>query len=492
MIQYIWQYILQIWPHIIIGFYWFYTIATIIIIILVISDDRSPTITLSWVMVLVFLPILGLLLYLFFGQNFRKQKIFSRKGLEDFRQIEKLRFEQLDYLDSPDIIGYKPAYKKLHIMRLLLNNSKSIISRNNSITVLNNGAEKFPELVMAMQAAKNHIHLEYYIFENDNIGNQIINILVEKAQAGVEVRFIADHVGSWHLKKTHIKRLKNSGAQIQLFMPVAFPYLTSRINYRNHRKIVVIDGKIGFVGGINVADKYIDGDKKLGAWRDTHLKIVGNAVHSLQTVFLTDWYFLSKELPTNDIYFPETESTAEAIIQIVASGPDSKWAGIMQTYFSIIATARKHIYINTPYLLPNSPILTALKTAALSGVDVRLIIPRRGDLKIVYYASLSYIKGLIAAGIKVYFYDKGFIHSKVMIVDGILASVGTANLDYRSFSLNFEVNALIYNEKTTKELTKSFFVDLDNSTLITKEMWNKRKSIKKLKSNIAKLFAPLF
>lgn len=491
MISEIWGFLSHLGPHLYVGFNIFYTIAVIFVIILVVTDDKSPTRTLSWVMVLIFIPVLGIVLYIFFGQNFRKQKIFSRKGLEDFRQIEKLSFEQLKSLNSPEILQYKAAFKKLHIMKLLLNNSKSIISQNNCVEILNNGSEKFPALIAALSAATHHIHLEYYIFENDNIGNQIIDILVEKSLQGIEVRLIVDHVGSWHLKKMHLKRLKASGARVEVFMPVAFPFLTSKINYRNHRKIAVVDGKVGFVGGINVADKYIFGTKKLGSWRDTHLKLTGDAVHSLQTVFLTDWFFLTRKLPQGNVYFPESKNCDNAIVQIVASGPDSRWAGIMQTYFLMIATARKSIYITTPYLLPNSSILTALKTAALSGVDVRVIIPRKTDSRIVYYASLSYVKGLISAGIKVYFYNHGFIHSKLILIDGILSSVGTANLDYRSFSLNFEVNALIYNESTTSELTRHFLNDLHHSTLITTEYWDNRKRLKKLKSNIARLFAPL-
>ncbi|HKK59427.1 MAG TPA: cardiolipin synthase [Salinivirga sp.] len=486
-----WEYIRDIWPHIYLIVYWIYIAIIALVIIFVITDDKSPVKTLAWVMVLIFLPIAGLVLYIFFGQNFRKQKIFSRKGLEDFRQIEKLRFEQLQYLDRPEITHYRPAYKKMHIMKLLLNNSKSIISQNNKIKVLNDGKEKFPELISALKKAKHHIHIEYYIFEYDSIGKEICDILIEKASKGVEVRMIIDHVGSWHFPNKKINALKASGIKLQKFMPVTFPYFTSKINYRNHRKIVVIDGNTGFVGGINVAEKYIHGTKQLGAWHDMHLKIQGNAVHSLQTVFLTDWYFLTKELPTAEIYFPEINEKHESIVQIAASGPDSSWAGIMQTYFSAIATAREYIYIATPYLLPNPALLTALKTASLSGVDVRLIIPRKSDSRIVTYASLSFISELLNAGIKVYFFQEGFIHSKTMVVDSIMSSVGTANLDYRSLSVNFEVNALIYDETTSQRLRDIFMSDLAKSTLITKENWKQRSKITLLKSSIARVFSPL-
>lgn len=486
-----WEYIKDIWPQVYIIIYWVYITIIGLVVILVITDDKNPVKTLAWVMVLIFLPVAGLVFYIFFGQNYRKQKIFSRKGLQDFRQIEHLRFQQLQYLDRPEITGYRPAFKKMHIMKLLLNNSKSIISRNNTIEVLQNGAEKFPSLIKALKSAKHHIHIEYYIIENDEIGSKILEILKIQARQGVEVRLIFDHVGSWHLSDKKLKALRAAGAHVEKFMPVTFPYFTSKINYRNHRKIVVIDGQTGYVGGMNIADKYIHGTKKLGAWRDTHLKITGDAVHSLQTVFLTDWYFLTNQLPGDEVYFPESLSQSQSIVQIAASGPDSSWAGIMQTYFYAIATARKHIYITTPYLLPNSSILTALKTAALSGVDVKLIVPRKSDSKVIYYASLSYIKELLEAGIKVHFYDKGFIHSKMLVVDGILSSVGTANLDYRSFALNFEVNALIYDEVTAETLTQHFQEDLQNSTLITTTQWAERKIVNKMKSSIARMFSPL-
>jgi cardiolipin synthase len=486
-----WELIKDIWPHIYPFVYWGYVTLVALIIIIIIADNKNPAKTMAWILVLVFLPVAGIIVYLFFGQNFRKQKIFSRKGLEDFRQLDKMRFEQLELLNSEEAKKIKPVFKKLHIMKLLLNNSKSIISQNNNIYILNNGTEKFPALLEALKQAKHHIHFEYYIFEHDNIGKQIISVLQQKAKEGVKVKIIIDHVGSWHFSNRRIKQLRKKGVEIRRFMRVNFPYFTSKVNYRNHRKIVVIDGHTGFVGGMNIADKYIHGTKKLGNWRDLHLKIHGEAVHSLQTVFLMDWYFITKELPTETSYFPKIAHDNKKIIQIVSSGPDSSWAGIMQTYFLSIATARKSIYITTPYLLPNSSILTALKTASLSGVDVKLIIPKKSDSVLVSYASLSFVGELIDAGIEVYFYKKGFIHSKTMIIDSILSSLGTANLDYRSISVNFEINALIYDEETALKLTKSFNKDITDSELVTKEIWIKKPITRKLQSSIARIFSPL-
>jgi len=481
----------SLWGYFSFGAYLLYTLIIAGIIIVVITDEKPPVKSLAWVMVLIFIPVAGVVLYFVFGQNFRKKKLFSRKGLEDFRQIERLRQDQLDYLENLSTIGQKPAYKKLHIMRLLLNNSKSILSRHNTITLLNNGKEKFAALIEELQKAEHHIHIEYYRFEYDALGKEIATLLAAKARAGVEVRLIMDHVGSWHFRKKHIRELTDAGVRVKRFMPVRFPLLTSKINYRNHRKIVVVDGEIGFVGGMNIADKYIHGTRKLGAWRDVHLKLEGDAVQSLQTVFLTDWFFLTNQMPASKAYFPASKKKGNTITQIIASGPDSLWAGIMQAYFSIIATARKKIYITTPYLLPNTAILTALKTAALAGVDVRVIIPRKSDSRVVSHASLSYIKGLLEAGVKVYFYNQGFIHSKITVVDDILSSVGTANLDNRSFSLNFEINALLYDASTAKKLTDTFLYDLQNSTQISYQWWIQRSRVKVLKSSIARLFSPL-
>lgn len=485
------SYFATIWPYITFGLYFLYVLITGIVILAVITDDKSPSKSLAWILVLVFIPVAGVVLYLFFGQNFRKKKLFSRKGLEDFIQIEELQKEQLKYLSSPEIIKHRPASKKVHIMRLLLNNSKSILSENNKVEILNNGSEKFPALIEALKNAKHHIHIEYYRFEHDKIGSKIADLLKEKARKGLQVRLIMDHVGSWHFRRKHIRALQAAGVEVALFMPVTFPFLTSKINYRNHRKIVVIDGYSGFVGGMNIADKYIHGTRQVGSWRDVHMKLTGDAVQSLQTIFLTDWFFLTQQQLLKADYFPKQPPVGNSIVQVVASGPDSLWAGIMQTYFSAIATAREYIYITTPYLLPNSSILTALKTAALGGIDVRLIIPRKSDSRLVQFASHSYIKNLLRAGVKVYFYNKGFIHSKITIVDGILSSVGTANLDYRSFSLNFEVNALVYNAQTAQDLTQTFLTDLQECTPINLREWNQRPPIHVLKSSMARLLSPL-
>ena len=346
-------------------------------------ENRDPEITLAWVLVLVLIPIVGLGLYLNFGRNFRKVKIFSRKGLTDLVRIEELSQNQIKDLSS--ITSEPETLVKSNIIKLLLNNSKALLTAKNEVDILQNGKATFNAILDALNKAEQHIHLEYYVYEDDTIGNKIKDLLIQKASSGLEVRIIIDAIGSWSLSKRFLKELRKSGVEVGVFMPVRFPLVANKINYRNHRKIIVVDGKIGFVGGLNIADRYIDGTRELGPWRDTHLKLEGDAVQSLQTVFITDWYFVTKNYLQGDRYFPPHLVKNQLLVQITSSGPDSDWSNIMQSYFTAITTAEKYIYISTPYFMPNESILTALKTAALSGVDVKLILPGRSDVNTMRY-----------------------------------------------------------------------------------------------------------
>ncbi|MCG8384615.1 MAG: cardiolipin synthase [Cytophagales bacterium] len=469
-----------------------YLITILFTAFVIILEDNNAIKTISWIIVVILLPVLGMILYLNFGRNFRKEKLFSRKGLTDYLNIKTFAPYQLENLDNDLIRGNPRLYEKKHIMRLLLNNSKALLTQKNKIQILHNGTSTFHSILGALELAKNHIHLEYYIYEDDEIGNKIAKILADKAGAGVEVRFIYDDVGSWGLKKKFIDRLKHAGIQVYPFMPVKLPMFTHRINYRNHRKILVVDGTIGYVGGINVADKYIHGEEHVGFWRDTHVKLEGDAVHSLQAVFLTDWYFVSQQSINDPRYFSKHSIEEEHLVQITASGPDSDWASIMQAYFTAIGTADQHIYISTPYFIPNESILTALKTAALSGIDVKILLPGRSDLSIHLWSSMSFVGGLLRAGVEVYTYQKGFNHGKILMVDGIFGSVGTANMDLRSFDKNFEVNALIYDEEAVAELERSFLEDLRHSTKLELEEFTKRPLRLKIRESMARMISPLF
>jgi cardiolipin synthase A/B len=468
-----------------------YIITVIFTVVLVIQQKGDPLKTISWLLVIILLPYIGVVLYFFFGKNYRKEKIFSRKELSDLEHIKNLSIDQYANLENREIFKNEKLRSKLNIMRLLLRSSKSLVTEKNEITFLHNGHATFDSIISAIENARHHIHLEYYIIEDDHIGNLIQKLLIKKARENVEVRFIYDDVGCWSLPKKFIDAMLDAGVNIFSFLPVRFPSFTNKINYRNHRKIIVIDGTIGFVGGLNIADRYLKGVEDIGIWRDLHLKVEGEAVSSLQVVFLVDWYFVSDEIVTGEKYFPATEVNSTHLVQITASGPDSDWASIMQAYFAAISSAKSSIYINSPYFLPNESILTALKTASLSGLDVRILLPSRSDSKMVFWSSRSYVSELLEAGIRIYFYEKGFPHSKLLIVDEILCSVGTANMDIRSFDQNFEISALIYDEDLTKSLKESFFNDLNNSTEISKEFWDNRPNIDSIKESIARIFSPL-
>lgn len=479
----------DIWPQTSNVFTILYITTTIFIAIFIVLENRSPVKTISWVLVLVLIPIGGIFVYLFFGQEYRKRKMFSRKGLHDLERLRKLTTEQLKIL--PDYQLSQPLHSKKHLMNLLLNNSNSILTSNNEIQILKNGSMKFSEEFKEIQKAKHHVHLEYYIIEDDETGNYLRDLLIRKAREGVEVRVIYDDVGSWQLKRSFIRPMKEAGIKIDCFMKVRFPTLTSRVNYRNHRKIVVIDGKVAFMGGINIADRYLNGIPGIGPWRDTHLKLIGGAATALQVIFMADWYFVSKEILKGKPYFQPFREGNGKIVQICSSGPDSDWESIHQAYFSAIATATQYVYIATPYLLPTVDLLTALTTAALSGVDVRILLPDKSDAHIPKWGTDSYIMELMEAGVKIYFYQAGFTHSKVIIADGIFSTVGTANVDFRSLETNFEVNAMIYDEEMAAELTRYFIEDLSHSWEVTPQEWANRPWHQKAKESFARIFSPL-
>jgi len=472
-----------------IGFIYPFTICFIIMLILL--ENRDPVKTLAWILVLVLLPLLGIILYLFFGHNFRKRKTFSKKAESDLAQIHNLQGLHAPDLEEKNYYNDEKIKRKSNIITLLVNNSKALLTEKNDVKVLNNGSEIFPAILEALKHARDHIHLSFYTIEDDKIGNAVRNVLEEQARNGVEVRVIFDAVGSWTLSKKYVKSLRSAGVEVFSFRPVNFPFLTSKLNCRYHRKIIVVDGKTGFLGGINIADKYLYGDKKLGFWRDTHLQLDGNAVHNLQTVFLTDWYFVSNQNLSAQRFFPLISPAGDKLVQIVASGQNSEWSSIMHAYFSAIASASEYIFISTPYFTPNRSILTALKTAALSGIDVRLIMPGKSDSAIIQWSSFSYIEEMLRAGVRVFIYQNGFTHGKLVLVDGVFSSVGSANMDIRSFDQNLEINGLIYNREIARALEKMFDEDLQNSYELDLPTYLERPLREKFKESAARIFSPL-
>lgn len=468
-----------------------YFLTVVFIAILIILENRNPVKTISWILVLVLLPFAGIVIYLFFGQEYRKTKMFSRKGLKNLEKLRNLTLEQLDNLPNNHFRISDRLYSKKRLMNLLLANSNAILTSNNTVQVLRNGAETFPEIFRMIEQAKHHVHLEYYIVENDTIGNYLRELLIRKAQEGVEVRFIYDDVGSWELKRKWLRTMTDAGVKVDCFMRVRFPMLTSRANYRNHRKIVVVDGETAFTGGLNFADRYQDGVKGIGPWRDTHLKVTGGAATALQIIFMADWYFVSKEILRGEKYFKPFETGEGKLVQITASGPDSDWENIGQAYFSAIASANAYVFLSSPYLMPPADIMTALKTSALGGIDVRIIVPGLSDAITSKWGTNSYIEELVEAGVKIYFYKAGFIHSKVIVVDGVFSSVGTANLDFRSLETNFEVNAMIYDEEIAGVLTSQFLEDQEKSDAVVLSEWYNRPRINKIKESFARILSPM-
>ena len=392
----------------------------------------------------------------------------------------------LGLLKKEDMEAVKP------LMTLLLNNSKALLSRNNTIEILNNGEATFGSIFKAIAKAKKYIHLEYYIIDKGELGEKLKELLIAKAKEGVEVRVIYDDVGSWKLPKRYIKEMQAAGIQIYPFLPVRFPLFTNKVNYRNHRKIVVVDGDTGFIGGLNFADRYLHGLPGIGIWRDTHLKVKGEAVTSLQVVFLFDWYFVRQELLLNKTeYLPNKKVDGNVVVQTVASGPDSDWTSIQQAYFTLINMAKKYVFISTPYFMPGETTINSLKTAAMSGVDVRIMIPYKSDSLLTHWCTRSYVEELLEAGVRVFQYRKGFNHSKVIVMDGLVSSVGTANMDIRSFEQNFEVNLIIYDRNVSRQLGSDFLDDLKGSSEISIHRWKFRPKRDKIRESLARLFAPL-
>lgn len=471
------------WPEILKTlFNCIFLITLIGVILVVVLDNRNPLKTISWVVVLIFLPYIGLILYMFFGQSYRKQKIISRKSIKSIENNPAYLYEELNPAQYPE--------ECVGLIELLRKNNLHPVFSGNEVKLFTSGKQLFESMIEDMMNAKKHIHIEYYIIEDKKLGYMIQQVLIKKAKEGVEVRLIYDDIGSWRTRKRFFREMNDAGVQSMPFLKVLLPYLSTKTNLRNHRKIVVIDGEIGYTGGFNLADRYIDGGS-FGFWRDSHVRIQGKAVYGLQTAFLIDWFFVSRQMLTSKFYFPDVKVNGESLVQIATSSPDTDWEGIMQAFFCILSKAKKYVYLQTPYFLPNESLLTALQAAALSGVDVRLMVPERSDTPIVVKAMRSYISEVMAAGVKVYFYQKGFFHAKTAVADDIVATVGSTNFDYRSFELDFEVNAFIYDNDFAVQMRDVFIKDQDDCMQLDIETWEKRPKYNKWIESVCRVIGPI-
>lgn len=461
-----------------------YVVVIIIVMMRVLMDNRQPAKTMAWMLVLTFIPMLGIILYFFFGQTTRKERKIWQYSMDQLTKHSMLEFVEQKRLHLPN------EYREL--INLFMNQNWVLPFKNNETEIYTSGYEFFPSLLMEIGKAEHHIHLDTFIISCDPLGQIVADALIDKARQGVEVRVIYDDVGSWKTKNRFFDRMRAEGIEVYAFMPVRFPVFTSKVNYRNHRKICVIDGEVGFIGGMNIANRYVKGIKQL-AWRDTHVKITGAAVYGLQRAFLVDWFFVSRELITDHIYYPASKvAENDSLIQIVTSSPTSLWPEIEQGYVRVLASAKRYVYMETPYFLPTDPILFAMRTAALSGVDVRLMIPYETDTKIVEWASRTYVLATVKAGVRVYLYKAGFNHSKLLVADDSIATIGSTNVDFRSFENDFEANAFFYDKKIALEVKDIFLKDQEECvSLEDVRNLTHRSFLQRLWESIIRLLSPL-
>ena len=424
----------------------------------VLMDNRQPAKTIAWVLVLLFVPVVGIVLYIFFGQNTRKMKLISGRSLDQLSKRSMLEFVEQRNLRMPEYFS--------SLVRLFTNQSLALPFKDNAVEFYTDGYQFFPALLQAIKSATNHIHLDTYIIADDPLGRLVSDALIAKAREGVEVRLIYDDVGCWRVPERFFDRMRQAGVKVRSFMPVRFPAFTSKVNYRNHRKVCVIDGTQGFIGGMNIALRYVKGlHGGTLPWRDTHMRLRGSVVYALQRAFLVDWYFVDRTLINDHRYYPPMpwHISNDSLAQVVTSSPIAQWPDIMQGYVRILLEAKRYVYMETPYFLPTEPVMFAMRTAALAGVDVRLLIPRRSDAWLIQLASMSYVTETLEAGVKVRLYEKGFNHSKLLVADDQISTCGSTNIDFRSFENNFEANVFFYDRQTALRIKDIYMRDEDCS-----------------------------
>ncbi|MBN9656453.1 cardiolipin synthase [Halobacillus sp. GSS1] len=467
------------------------TLNVLLALAIIFLERRDASATWAWLMVLLFIPVAGFFLYLIFGRRLSNKEIFtwdkkSRLGLLAAvqEQLTAIKNNELK-VQHEDIIPYED------LIYMHLKNNDALLSQNNQVEIFTDGQKKFHALIEDLEKAEDHIHLLYYILRDDNLGHRLADVLKRKAVEGVEVKLLYDDMGSRLLKRSYIRSLKEAGVQVESFFPSFIPKVNMKINYRNHRKLAIIDGEIGYIGGFNIGDEYLGFNKRFGYWRDTHLRVEGEAVNNMQTRFILDWNHASRRDIVYEQRYYQAKPKGDVGMQIVSSGPDSEWEQIKHGYLKMILSAKKYVYIQTPYFIPDDSLLDALRVAVLSGVDVRIMIPNKPDHPFVYWATFSNIGDMLKAGASIYVYQKGFLHAKTIVVDGKIASVGTANIDVRSFRLNFEVNAFLYHPEVAQSLADRFHEDIVESTELTFKLYHARTKWIRFKEAISRLLSPI-
>jgi cardiolipin synthase len=448
-------------------------------VLVVISENRNPIKTIAWLLVLIFVPIVGLIVYNIIGQDTRRMRHISERK---YRQIKALSFKNLTYNKNTKIL---PEYANL--INLLKNSNLSPVLQGSKIEIITEGPRMLEALLADMEKAKHHIHIEFFIFKNDETGTVVKNMLMRKAAEGVEVRFIYDNIANFFIPRRFYNEMKRSGVQITSLMKAHITKFANRINYRNHRKIVVIDGRVAYTGGMNISNNYFINP----TWRDTHLRIHGQGVLGLQANFLIDWYSSGEPFLDDETYFPETKNYTQNLMQIATGGPYSLYHNLLQATVNIIIGARRYIYMQTPYFLPSEPLFQALQMASLSGVDVRLMVSRKSDSRYVDPAAHSYYSDLLEAGMKIYELEDKFMHAKTIVTDDMLSVIGSANLDFRSFETNFEINCFIYDRDIALQNRDIFMADMEQCREVTLDEWQKRPQWRRFFDSFMRLFAPL-
>ncbi len=460
-----------------------YSLTIVGVILVIISENRNPLKSMPWLIVLLLAPVVGLVFYFFFGQNLSKRRNLSRRN----RKLLNAYVSDAAGLEHPEVSEYLRPLE-----RLLTDGGHAIPLYGSRLTIYSDGVSKFRSLIEAIEGARHHIHLLYYIIDNDRVGRTLRDVLIRKAQEGVEVRVLYDDVGSRAVRKGFFDEMERAGVEVYEFLHVKFPRFTSKVNYRNHRKIVVIDGRIGFIGGMNIADRYCEGSPKLGPWRDNHFRVEGGGVIGLQFAFLNDWYATTrKQLSLNEQYYPQLPLLSNNVMQLLTSGPLGRWRTLQQAFCLAIARAKRRIRIQTPYYLPSETLNNALQTAALAGIEVSLMLPARSDSRVVDLAVHSYLDDMVRAGVKICFYTAGFLHAKLMLIDDDLAIIGSANLDFRSFEHNFEVTGFVYDRDFTARMHHLYDEDLTHCHRLTAAEWFRRPRLRRMAESVMRLFSPL-
>lgn len=472
---------IPLWLNILLFGLYVVTIATCIIVVL--KENRNPIRSLAWVIALIFLPFVGFIFYIFFGRSLRGQRMISRHNKR--RMITKMAPRHVDLQTQTLDPGER------NLVKLARQLSSSFYTINNQVEIFTVGADKFKALKEDLRNARESIYLQYYIFNDDHIGHEIAEILMEKAREGLEVKVMYDHIGSFSARNRFWRMMEEAGVETHPFFKVNFPQLANRMNWRNHRKLVVIDNRVGYIGGMNIADRYDQGVEDKAPWRDTHFRLEGDIVESLLFSYIVDWNFLKQP---NPMEYPHTEQTQirnTLGMQFVTSGPFGNWDNLALIYLKAISMARKSIYIQTPYFLPTDALQHALEAAALSKIDVRIMIPRSSDSRMLQYASFSYVTQCLRAGIKVYLYNPGMLHAKGMIIDENLVTAGSTNFDFRSFENNFECNIIIYDRAINRQMRDIFFCDMGQCTKLSYSTWHKRPVLQRAMESVVRLVSPI-